>query len=110
MKITEAILKVKKQKKTEKGTVIMDAMLSSKKKDGSYYNPMWLSLYLGEKSEWIKADYRDQYVKVSGDFTHSDWEKGGKSGKNFTVFVEKLEKYEFSKDNSGSGESEAAPF
>lgn len=97
MKITEAILKVKKQRKTEKGTVIMDCMLSSKKKDGSYYNPMWISLYLGDKTSWTKADYTDQYVKVSGDFTHSDWEKGGKSGKNFTVFVDTLEKYEFSK-------------
>lgn len=96
MKITEAILKVKKQRKTEKGTVIMYCMLISKKKDGSYYNPMWISLYLGDKTTWTKADYTDQYVKVSGDFTHSDWEKGGKSGKNFTVFVEKLEKYEFS--------------
>lgn len=97
MKITEAILKVKKQRKTEKGTVIMDCMLSSKKKDGSYYNPMWISLYLGDKTTWTKADYTDQYVKVSGNFTHSDWEKGGKSGKNFTVFVDTLEKYEFSK-------------
>ena len=111
MKITEAILKVKKQRKTDKGTVIMDAMLSSKKKDGGYYAPMWLSLYLGEKTEWVRADYRDQYVMVSGSFTHSDWEKGGKSGKNFTVFVDKLEKYEFSKDSgSGSGESEAVPY
>lgn len=106
MKITDAILKVKKQKKTEKGTVIMDAMLSSKKKDGSYYDPMWISLYVGEKTEWVKADYRDQYVKVSGDFTHSDWEKGGKSGKNFTVFVEKLEKYEFSKASNSAADEE----
>lgn len=97
MKITEAILKVKKQRKTENGTVIMDCMLSSKKKDGSYYNPMWISLYLGDKTTWTKADYTDQYVKVAGDFTHSDWEKGGKSCKNFTVFVDTLEKYEFSK-------------
>lgn len=97
MKITEAILKVNKQRKTEKGTVIMDCMLSSKKKDGSYYNPMWISLYLGDKTNWTKADYTDQYVKVSGDFTHSDWKKGGKFGKNFTVFVDTLEKYEFSK-------------
>lgn len=105
MKITEAIVKVKKQKlKKETGTVIMDAMLSSKKKDGSYYDPMWLSLYIGDKTDWVRADYRDQYVKVSGDFTHSDWEKGGKSGKNFTVFVEKLEKYEFSKSGSKSDE------
>lgn len=104
MKIAEAIVKVKKQRKTEKGTVIMDAMLSSKKKDGSYYDPMWLSLYVGEKTDWVRADYRDQYVKVSGTFTHSDWEKGGKSGKNFTVFVEKLEKYEFSKSGSKADE------
>ena len=111
MKVTDAVLKVKKQKKTDKGTVIMDAMLSSKKKDGSYYSPMWFSLYLGEKTEWVKADYREGYVKVSGSFTHSDWEKGGKSGKNFTIFVDKLEKYEFSKDGgNGSGEEEAAPF
>lgn len=102
MKITEAILKVKKQRKTEKGTVIMDCMLSSKKKDGSYYNPMWISLYLGDKTNWTKADYTDQYVKVSGDFTHSDWEKGGKSGKNFTVFVDTLEKYEFSSKKEAS--------
>lgn len=97
MKITDAILKVKRQKKTDKGMVIMDAMLSSKKKDGGYYAPMWLSLYLGKDSEWVRADYRDQYVKVSGNFTHSDWEKGGKSGKNFTIFVDKLEKYEYKK-------------
>lgn len=99
MKVTDAILKVKRQKKTDKGTVIMDAMLSSKKKDGSYYSPMWISLYLGEKSEWVRADYRDEYVMVSGNFAHSDWEKNGKSGKNFTVFVDKLEKYEFKKDD-----------
>lgn len=97
MKITEAILKVKRQKKNDRGMVIMDAMLSSKKKGGGYYNPMWLSLYLGDKTKWVKADYREQYVKVSGAFTHSDWEKNGKSGKNFTIFVDKLEKYEFEK-------------
>ena len=76
MKITDAIMKVKRQKKTKKGTVIMDAMLSSKKKDGGYYAPMWFSLYLGEETEWVRADYRDLYVMVSGNFTHSDWEKG----------------------------------
>ena len=102
MKITEAILKVKKQRKTEKGTVIMDCIFLSKKKDGSYYNPMWISLYLGDKTTWTRADYTDQYVKVAGDFTHSDWEKGGKSGKNFTVFVETLEKYEFSSKKEAS--------
>lgn len=105
MKITEAILKVKKQRKTDKGTVIMDAMLSSKKKDGSYYNPMWISLYLTDKASWTRADYSDQYVKVSGTFTHSDWEKGGKSGKNFTIFVDKLEKYEFTKSGGEQGEN-----
>ena len=113
MKITEAILKVKKQRKAEKGTVIMDAMLSSKKKDGGYYVPMWLSLYLGEKTDWVKADYREQYVKVSGNFTHSDWEKNGKSGKNFTVFVDKLEKYEFEKksdDFMTTDSNEELPF
>lgn len=113
MKITEAILKVKRQKKNEKGMVIMDAMLSSKKKDGGYYNPMWLSLYLGDKTEWVKADYREQYVKVSGTFTHSDWEKNGKSGKNFTVFVDKLEKYEFEKksdDFMTTDSNEELPF
>lgn len=104
MKITEAILKVKKQRKTDKGTVIMDAMLSSKKKDGSYYAPMWISLYLTEKTEWVRADYTDCYVKVSGAFTHSDWEKGGKSGKNFTIFADKVEKYEFSKHDESSGD------
>lgn len=102
MKITEAILKVKKQRKTDKGTVIMDAMLSSKKKDGSYYNPMWISLYLTEKTDWVKADYTDNYIKASGTFTHSDWEKGGKSGKNFTIFADKVEKYEFSKKDESS--------
>lgn len=105
MKITDAILKVKKQRKTDKGTVIMDAMLSSKKKDGTYYNPMWISLYLTDKADWTRADYSDQYVKVSGDFTHSDWEKGGKSGKNFTVFVDKLERYEFGKKKADKEEA-----
>ena len=102
MKITEAILKVKKQRKTDKGTVIMDAMLSCKKKDGSYYAPMWISLYLTEKTEWVKADYTGSYIKASGSFTHSDWEKGGKSGKNFTIFADKVEKYEFNDKKEGS--------
>lgn len=106
MKITEAVLKVKRQKKTDKGTVIMDAMLSSKKKDGSYYNPMWISLYLGDKSEWVKADYTDTYVKVSGTFNHSDWSHNGKDGKNFCIFVDKLDKHSFSTDNAGAPNKE----
>ncbi len=69
---------------------------------------MWISLYVGDKTDWVRADYLDQYVKVSGDFTHSDWEKGGKSGKNFTVFVDKLEKYEFKKAE-GADDTMSAP-
>lgn len=87
-------VKVKSQKKTEKGNVIMNAMLTSKNDKGGWYDPVWLSIVVNAKTDWVKADYEGTYVLVSGRFTHSDYE--GKNGKkkDFTIFADSVKKYE----------------
>lgn len=92
--IKDWYVKVKSQKKTEKGTVIMNAMLTSKNGKDGWYDPMWLSIMVTDKTEWVKADYEGTYVLVSGRFTHSDYK--GKDGKkkDFTIFADSLKKYE----------------
>ena len=88
-------MKIKRQEKTAKGNILIKALLSGKKKeDGSYDSPMWVDVVIissgDKKTEWEPADLTDKWMTVEGNFTHSDWEAKGKSGKNFTIFASKI--------------------
>lgn len=96
-KIVGWVVKVKEQKRCKGGKVLMRAILTSKDREGNYYDPMWLSIFVGEKTTWKKADYIDEYVSISGDFFHSDSEWKGKKYKDYSIWAESIEKFEFEK-------------
>ena len=104
------LLKVKDQKKVEEtGNVRMNCLMNGQKKqDGSYCDGMWITVIIartGDKAtKWDKpADYTGKYIEVSGNFTHGDWEKDGKKGKNFTIFASEVKEHIFEERNNNGG-------
>ncbi len=99
------LLKVKEQKKLDSGNVSMNCILNgTKDKDGNYPTCMWIRVILTEETEWKeRCDETGNYIEVDGKFSHSDWKKDGKSGKNFTIFASSVRKHVFEEKNSGGG-------
>lgn len=105
------VLKVKEQKKLESGNVSMNAMFSGRKKDdGSYDSAMWITVLINRSKDSQKAtiwaspaDYTGKYIEVDGNFSHSDWTKENKSGKNFTIFAKEVREHIFEDKGKGNG-------
>lgn len=105
------VLKVKEQKRLESGNVSMNTMLTGRKRDdGSYDSAMWIVVIINRSDDPKKAtkwatpaDYTGKYIEVDGNFSHSDWAKEGKGGKNFTIFANEVREHIFEDKGKGNG-------
>ena len=114
------ILKVREQKKIEnngKVKVSMNTLLTGRKHDdGTYDSGMFINVVIvrpnadgsnpDNLTKWDKPDdYTGKYISVDGNFAHSDWEKDGKKGKNFTIWASEVREYTFDDNNGGGNNS-----
>jgi len=101
------VLKVRDQKKLDSGNIRMNCQMNgSKHDDGTYDTAMFITVILTDKTEWAeRCDETGNYIDVSGNFTHGDWKKDDKTGKNFTIFASKVSKHKFDDEKKPNNKS-----